>query len=104
MFLAIILAALDAFGGVLLIAGSYLPYASSGFVATMGGVFITKAILLLIYGRFGGSPHYDLGAVLDMVAGLLFVAMYFSVYMFAFPVIGVLMIIKGVLGLGKNLV
>jgi len=74
----------------------------------VGGVFLAKGILLMIYGRFGGEPGYGWGAILggflDIIAGLLLAALFYNIYFFLFPVVGVLMIIKGVVGFVKSVV
>lgn len=104
MILSIILGVLDILGGILLIAGGFASYHESGFILTMGGVFITKGLMLFLYGRFGGKPHYNWLAVIDMLTGIIMVSMYFNIYFSVFGIIGMVMVLKGIIGFVKGLV
>lgn len=104
MMLAVILGILDILGGILLIAGAFASYEGSGFIMTMGGAFLAKGILILLYRRFGEKPRYDLMAIADIIAGVLLVSMYFSIYLFLYPIIAVILILKGIIGFAKGLV
>ncbi len=108
MIFSAVLGVLDILGGILLIVGGVIPYGGSGFILTVGGVFLAKGILLMIYGSFGGKGGYDLiailGGLLDVIAGLLLVALFYNVYFFLFPVMSIIMIVKGVIGFVKSVV
>lgn len=98
-----ILGVLDILGGILLIVSAFVPFGESGFIATVGGIFITKGILLFIYSKFG-SGHIGWGSILDVIVGVLFVGLFFNIYMFVFPLMGLIMIVKGAIGFVKALV
>lgn len=103
MLLAAVLGMLDVLGGVLLIASAFVPFGQNGFILTMGTVFLTKGILLLVYSRFGkGSIEW--GSLLDLVAGAILVLLFYNIYLFIFPLIGMFMIIKGVVRFATSLV
>ena len=104
MLLSAVLGVLDILGGILLIVSPFVPFGESGFIITTGGVFITKGILLFIYGKFGSKPHYDWGSILDIIAGILLVGLFYNFYLFVYPVIGLIMLFKGVLGFAKALI
>ncbi len=104
MFAYLILGILDVLGGLLLIIGAFVPYVGSGFMMTVGGVFITKGILLFIYRRLGDSPYFDLGSLLDVLTGILLISMFMGFYSSLFSLLGLLMIIKGVVGFVKSVV
>lgn len=103
MLLGAILGMVDILGGILLIVSAFVPFGESGFILTMGAVFLTKGVLLLVYSKFG-KEHIDWGSLLDLVAGTLLVLAFYSVYNFIFPVIGIFMIAKGVVKLVTSLV
>lgn len=104
MILNAILGVLDILGGILLIISAFIPYGESGFIMTAGGVFITKGVLLLIYGKFSEGPQTGWGGVLDLIVGFLFIGLFFNIYLFVFPLIGLIMIVKGVIGFVKSIV
>ncbi len=104
MILSIILGVLDILGGILLIAGGFASYESSGFILTVGGVFVTKGLLLFLYKRFGGKPQYDIMAIVDIIAGMLMVSMFYNIYSSIFVIIAAILILKGAIGSGRNLV
>ncbi len=108
MLLSAVLGVLDILGGILLIAGGFIPYGGSGFILTVAGVFIAKGILLMIYGKLGGKGGYDLGYIvggfLDIITGILFTAMFYNIYFFIFPIMGIIMIVKGVISFVKSIV
>jgi uncharacterized membrane protein HdeD (DUF308 family) len=104
MILNAILGVLDILGGILLVISGFVPYGSSGFILTVGGVFITKGVLIFIYSKFGKESHYDWGSVLDLLTGIILVMLFFGTYLFVFPVIGLIMIVKGVITFAKSLV
>lgn len=108
MLLSAVLGVLDILGGILLITGGFIPYGGSGFILTVAGVFIAKGILLVIYGKLGGKGGYDLGYMgggfLDIITGILFTAMFYNIYFFIFPIMGIIMIVKGVISFVKSIV
>lgn len=104
MILNAILGVLDILGGILLVISGFVSYTGSGFILTVGGVFITKGVLLFIYAKFGKESHYDWGSVLNMLTGVMLVTLFFGFYLFAFPVIGLVMIVKGVITFAKSLI
>jgi hypothetical protein len=104
MILNAILGVLDLLGGILLIISAFVPYGESGFIMTVGGVFITKGVLLLIYGKLGGGSQTNWGGVLDLIVGFMFIGLFFNIYLFVFPLIGLIMIVKGVAGFIKSIV
>jgi hypothetical protein len=103
MLLGAILSMVDILGGILLIVSAFVPFGESGFILTMGAVFLTKGVLLLVYSKFS-KEHIDWGSLLDLVTGVLLVLSFYSIYNFIFPVIGIFMIAKGVIKFATSLV
>jgi len=99
-----VLGVLDILGGILLIVSGFIPYGESGFIITVGGVFLAKGILLSIYGIAEKKSHHCLGGGLDIIAGILLTVLYYNIYLFIFPVVGILMIIKGAISFVKSVV
>ncbi len=94
MFLAI-LGMLDILGGIILAISGFIPYTGSGFVFTLGIVFIMKGIFSYLTAAAKGF-FLDLMGVLDLIAGIMLVLATWGILIFFFPYIGILLIIKGV--------
>ena len=102
MFLAI-LGVLDILGGVLLAIAGFIPYTGSGFILTLGVVFIIKGIISYLAAAAKGF-FFDLMGVLDLIAGIMLVLATHDFILFFFPYIGILLIIKGVYSFVMGLV
>ncbi len=93
MFLAI-LGFLDLIGGALLGLSGLFPYTGSGFVFTIGIIFLIKGLVSYISAAANGF-FMDFMGLLDIVAAILLMLTTWGIVVFFFPYIGILLILKG---------
>jgi len=97
MLLAI-LGVLDLIGGIILALSGFIPYTGSGFIFTLGIIFIIKGIISYLSGAARGF-FLDFMGILDLISGIMLILATYGFVIFFFPYIGILLILKGVYSL-----
>jgi hypothetical protein len=92
--LLVILGVLDVLGGILLAISGFIPYEGSGFILTLGAVFVLKGIISYLAAAAKGFL-FDLLGILDLIAGIMLILATYGFVVFFFPYVGILLIIKG---------